>query len=236
MARQLDKRVKDLLVKHEINPREACWDCHGTWVIYHRYCEIIAIKEGITFDLPNIVEANAEKQIVVLCVTGRIGDFSAWSFGEAAPYNLKGAKGFPYAMAEKRAKDRVILKLAGIHGLVYSEEEADDFKASRPSQLARKVAKEVMVEANDEANTVRLKDMTVSKELAILAQRLLLLGLNKEKMAEIWKAALDSVGAENKHGINTSNIEAFRAYIEGVVDKEEAAWKKASKDAKKKKG
>jgi transcription initiation factor IIF auxiliary subunit len=31
-------------------------------------------------------------------------------------------------MAEKRAKDRVILKLVGLHGDVYSEEEADDFK------------------------------------------------------------------------------------------------------------
>ena len=31
-------------------------------------------------------------------------------------------------MAEKRAKDRVILKLAGIHGDAYSEEESDDFK------------------------------------------------------------------------------------------------------------
>ncbi len=30
--------------------------------------------------------------------------------------------------AEKRAKDRVILKLLNIHGVLYSEEEADDFK------------------------------------------------------------------------------------------------------------
>jgi hypothetical protein len=34
-------------------------------------------------------------------------------------------------MAEKRGKDRVILKLAGLQG-VYSEEEADDFKSSAP--------------------------------------------------------------------------------------------------------
>lgn len=36
---------------------------------------------------------------------------------------------YPFAMAEKRAKDRVILKLAGLHGL-YSEDEADEFKES----------------------------------------------------------------------------------------------------------
>jgi hypothetical protein len=41
---------------------------------------------------------------------------------------------YPYAMAEKRAKDRVILKLAGLYGS-HSEEEADDFKqGSKPEE------------------------------------------------------------------------------------------------------
>ena len=43
---------------------------------------------------------------------------------------------YPYAMAEKRAKDRVILKLLDIHGEVYSQEEADDFDDNR-SELAK---------------------------------------------------------------------------------------------------
>jgi hypothetical protein len=34
-------------------------------------------------------------------------------------------------MTEKRAKDRVILKLLAAHGDLYSEEEADDFKQKR---------------------------------------------------------------------------------------------------------
>ena len=54
-----------------------------------------------------------------------------WSIGEATPYNNK--NGYPFAMAEKRAKDRVILKLVGIAGDVYSSEEADDFKQSNPA-------------------------------------------------------------------------------------------------------
>ena len=228
MARQLDKRVKDLLIKHDINPRDACWDCHGAWVIYHRYCEIIAIKEGIVFDPPNIVEASAEKQTVVLCVTGRIGDFSAWSFGEAAPYNLKGAKGFPYAMAEKRAKDRVILKLAGIHGLVYSEEEADDFKAGgrQRSSLSKDV------ETVSDAKAVAMFDTKIKRELGNLYKKLLLLGLSQVARDGIWKKALASVGAEGKDGITPSNIEDFRSYIMKVVKKEEAIWKKAKEGAK----
>ena len=60
------------------------------------------------------------------CVTGHKGDRGAWSIGEAAPYNTTNK--YPYAMAEKRAKDRVILKLLELSGDVYSEEEADEFK------------------------------------------------------------------------------------------------------------
>jgi hypothetical protein len=37
-------------------------------------------------------------------------------------------------MAEKRAKDRVILKLIGLHGMVYSEIEADDFRPEPSSK------------------------------------------------------------------------------------------------------
>jgi hypothetical protein len=59
-----------------------------------------------------------------------MGNRVEWATGEASPKNNK--NGYPWAMAEKRAKDRVVLKLVGIHGLVYSEDEADDFKASEP--------------------------------------------------------------------------------------------------------
>ena len=55
-----------------------------------------------------------------------MGDVSEWSFGEAAPYNNK--NNYPFAMAEKRAKDRVILKLVGLHGDTYSQAEADEFE------------------------------------------------------------------------------------------------------------
>ncbi len=43
-------------------------------------------------------------------------------------------------MAEKRAKYRVILKLVGLHGLLYSEEEADEFKSSAASVAASETA------------------------------------------------------------------------------------------------
>tara|TARA_A100001391_G_C5006550_1_gene262156 strand:+ start:162 stop:812 length:651 start_codon:yes stop_codon:yes gene_type:complete len=113
---------------------EATWDCHGTPVALHKALEQVAAYKGIAFDPPVMVEAHADKKTVAMIVSGRLGDKVEWSVGEAAPYNNKNS--YPYAMAEKRAKDRVILKLIGVAGFVYSEDEADDFKKDRPENLS----------------------------------------------------------------------------------------------------
>lgn len=118
--------LNDLLKKHKLEVRDATWDCHGNTIVLHKALEVIATGEGIKFDAPVVVESNAAEKIAVVLVTGHKGELSDWSFGEATPYNNK--IGYPYAMAEKRAKDRVILKLLGLHGEVYSESEADAFK------------------------------------------------------------------------------------------------------------
>lgn len=134
------KTLNDYLKKYKIEPSKGSWSCHGNTIVLHKALESIATGEGIIFDSPTVVEANAADKIAVVLVTGRKGDSSEWSFGEATPYNNK--MGYPYAMAEKRAKDRVILKLLGLHGEVYSESEADDFKQpfkskSTPSKIDR---------------------------------------------------------------------------------------------------
>lgn len=129
MAKKLDPKIADILKAYDFGA-EACWDCHGTWVVYHKVLEQIAAKAGVTYDQPAFVEADGQNKIATIWVQGHLNDKTEWSMGEAAPGNNKNA--YPWAMAEKRAKDRVILKLIGLHGFVYSEEEADDFKASRP--------------------------------------------------------------------------------------------------------
>jgi len=86
----------------------------------------MAAKAGIRFDPPVIIQADALKDVAVVCVTGYLGDQSVWSFGEASPKNNKNA--YCFSMAEKRAVDRVTLKLLGLHGEIYSEEEADAFR------------------------------------------------------------------------------------------------------------
>lgn len=126
MAKKIDPRLIEILTTYGENAEEAMWDCHGTWVVYHKAIERIAAKAGIVFEMPVVVEGNSAGKVVSIVVRGTMGERSEWSFGEAAPHNNKNA--YPYAMAEKRGKDRVVLKLVGLHGLAYSEEESDDFK------------------------------------------------------------------------------------------------------------
>jgi len=126
----IPQKVADVLKEIGETSQTATWDCHGTIVILHKALEKVAAHKNIVFDAPVVVESNVEKKMVVMVVTGRLGDKVEWSFGEAAPYNLK--NNYPFAMAEKRAKDRVILKLVGLHGDAYSEIEADEFSESNP--------------------------------------------------------------------------------------------------------
>lgn len=132
MKNAIPKKVVDVLKEIGETSQTSTWDCHGTTVILHKALEKVAAHKGIIFDAPVVIESNVEKKMVVVLVTGRYGDKTEWSFGEAAPYNLK--NNYPFAMAEKRAKDRVILKLVGLHGDAYSETEADEFSQSKPSK------------------------------------------------------------------------------------------------------
>jgi hypothetical protein len=144
MPKPLDPTIVDILKTCGLKSSDALWDCHGTWVMYHWAVEEAAAKAKIKFAPPLIVESSSEKKTVVVLVEAVLGDKTEWSFGEASPANNKNA--YPYAMAEKRAKDRVAIKLLGLYG-IYSEEEADAFKEkpddrpkSAPGVSAAKVA------------------------------------------------------------------------------------------------
>lgn len=132
---KLKPELREILDKYGIayNDKDKLWNCHGTLVLYHKAYEIIAAQESIVFDSPQIIEASRKDKTAVILVTGRMGDMTEWSFGEAAPSNSKNS--YPFAMAEKRAKDRVIGKLVGLSQYVYSEDEAEDFKQSKDSEI-----------------------------------------------------------------------------------------------------
>ncbi len=105
----------------------ALWDCHGTLCVYHKALERIAAAQGVSFDDPQLISVDLEAGSTgsaAVWVRGHLGEKSEWSYGEASQKNSKNK--FPLAMAEKRAKDRVILKLIGLHGYVYSDDELED--------------------------------------------------------------------------------------------------------------
>jgi len=129
MTTKLEPRIEVVRKQYGL-ARDDFWPIkqNGQWVCKHAALEIVATKAGIVFDMPVIIETDAANLVVSLVVKGTMGDRSEWSTGETNKTNYKivgKMSAYPWAMAEKRAKDRVVLKLAGIHGLVYSEDEGD---------------------------------------------------------------------------------------------------------------
>lgn len=124
---------------HSIDSDEI-WEVHGnSWCIKHKALERAGAAAGVIWTAPTFIETDSAAGIVAIQVIGKLGDRTEWSIGEAAPKNNKNA--YPYAMAEKRGKDRVILKLLNTHGYLYSEAE---FEADEKSAtLSKKDAKEV---------------------------------------------------------------------------------------------
>ena len=104
-------------------------------IVKHKALEKISAHLGMWFDPPKIIESDTEKKIVSLVVQGYIDDGkgknTAWSIGEVSPQNTSNK--YVYAMAEKRAIDRVILKLLGVHGDFYSQAEIDEGEVSNKS-------------------------------------------------------------------------------------------------------
>ncbi|GJD93672.1 trna delta -isopentenylpyrophosphate transferase [Methylobacterium iners] len=141
--RTADKQIADILVRYGEPFAGNVWRVQGTAVIYHKTLERIAAQARMVFEPPTILRA--ERDEAVILVSGRLpgatpnADRVEWSIGEAlvnVNYRVSGKQAaYVYAMAEKRAKDRVILKLIELHGLVYSEEEADEFRRGQPAAI-----------------------------------------------------------------------------------------------------
>lgn len=117
--------VIEALKELGMDARECCWRAKNmkTWAVKHYALERIAALKNIRFSEPNPLSVTPD--FVALSVLGTMGDRTEWSIGEASASTTMNK--YLCAMAEKRAKDRVILKLIGIHGIAYGEDEADSF-------------------------------------------------------------------------------------------------------------
>lgn len=134
-------------------------------IVKHKALEKISAHLGMWFDPPTIIESNTEKKIVSLVVQGYIDDGkgknTAWSIGEVSPQNTSNK--YVYAMAEKRAIDRVILKLLGVHGDFYSQAEIDEGEVSDKATSSKPDPK--VVSAIKEIFTTFLKAQNTREEL-----------------------------------------------------------------------
>jgi hypothetical protein len=130
---QLDE-IRDLFKAHNVPlSKEDVWQVQSNFAVKHKALERLAAELEIMFDDPVIIRS--ERDEAVIRVTGWRGEWREWSIGEAlvnANYRVSGRMApYVWAMAEKRAKDRVILKLAGLYG-VYSEDEFADKADLKP--------------------------------------------------------------------------------------------------------
>ena len=121
-------KIKDLAEKYKLS-KDDFWELkRGTrsmWIITHDACEKIAAKENIQFGAPTIYRDT--NQDVAIVGDAKRGNKIIWSTGEASPKNCKAP--YMFAMAEKRLKDRLVLKLINAYEYgIYSDSEADNFK------------------------------------------------------------------------------------------------------------
>ena len=120
-------RISEIANKYKLDAKEDFWKHKqsGQWIITHDACEKIAQIEGITFERPDVYRDNNSNVAMVGGAT--LGDRYEWSTGEASPTNCK--MSYNWAMAEKRLKDRLTLKLINAYQWgVSSEIEAESFK------------------------------------------------------------------------------------------------------------
>ena len=142
MAKSNSNSTEDLIKKFKEDyelTAEDFWELKqkkGTWIVTHKAVEKIALTEGYNWKLEVL---NFTPDVVVKCIlTTADGKTTIESLGESTPNNTTNK--YPYAMAEKRAVDRCVLKLANAHGYMYTEDDAEGFKKEdneEPNHIAK---------------------------------------------------------------------------------------------------
>ena len=92
----------------------------GKWLIKHNACERIAKHEGIKYSEPRFLKVERDHSVLYCAAT--LNDRMEWTIGEA---DLKSNcfNQYVHSMSEKRCKGRLILKLIGVYGDIYTSEE-----------------------------------------------------------------------------------------------------------------
>ena len=163
-----NKQLQELNKKYGISADDL-WDCHGTWVMLHSSCERVAQKAGVRMARPEVLNVTADGKSIAILVEGELDGRKEWSIGEADEKNCMNS--YKWAMAEKRAKDRVILKLLGyseegVHSDIEAEEEvyAESAKARRKDERDMKMMAN-RIDSCESMRSLRSLYITCAKDL-----------------------------------------------------------------------
>ena len=124
-------KIKELAEKYELT-NDDFWKHKqsGKWILTHDACTIISHKEEIKLEsFDSLYQSDNECRFLIgMSKDGRI----VKSVGEAGKSNCTSK--YLGCMAEKRGRDRCVLKLINAYEYgIYSEEESDDFKSQSSS-------------------------------------------------------------------------------------------------------
>ena len=124
-------KIKELAEKYEL-ANDDFWKHKqsGKWILTHDACTIISHKEEIKLEsFDSLYQSDNECRFLIgMSKDGRI----VKSVGEAGKSNCTSK--YLGCMAEKRGRDRCVLKLINAYEYgIYSEEESDDFKSQGSS-------------------------------------------------------------------------------------------------------
>lgn len=206
--------IKELFAKFGASlDRDDVWQVQSATVIKHKALERLAVSARISFDKPTILRAERDEAVILvhgsMCAADNKNGGETrheWSIGEAlvnVNYKVSGKQaGYVYAMAEKRAKDRVILKLAGLHGL-YSEDEADEFKESSSAPQQGRDAAPV----NPPKHSARSTGAANLSELGETFRKVMLLAKDKDALGD-W---MNTNAEEMKKKLGEDEAAAIRA-------------------------
>ena len=73
MGKPIDSRALAILKKLNLDSKDeqgqykALWDCHGTWVMYHRFIEQAGAENGIRYKYEEVETNSANGIVVVKC-------------------------------------------------------------------------------------------------------------------------------------------------------------------------
>jgi hypothetical protein len=123
-----NETLKRLFIENNLVKEDVFKHKHYTIITRAGIDKIMAVNDiEIQYDIVNLSDDHSHCLIKAL---GKRGEKIIQTFGECTPKNNSNA--YPVAMAEKRAKSRIVLMLAGFYELgIFGEDEADDFTKSK---------------------------------------------------------------------------------------------------------